>query len=164
MAVLTKGLPVLFIPEKRVVAAMGNDMVDDGRRRQHTVFQAFGAQRMPSQKRLPRLSPACVISSGSRAASQTICRIIRMFLAVNPLLAEIGTAGVTAGAFWASRHIESPYSGQSSNKPRSLYTESLPFWFFIARSSAMTSATAPSIFSVDFSLSSFRLPAGSVRT
>ena len=57
MAVLAKGLPILFIPEKRVVAAMGNDMVDDGRGRQHTVLQAFGAQRMPSQKRLPRFSP-----------------------------------------------------------------------------------------------------------
>ena len=56
------------------------------------------------------------------------------------------------------------YSPHSSNKPRSSYTESPPFWFFIARSSAMTSATAPSIFSVDFSLSNFRLPAGSVRT
>ena len=164
MAVLAKGLPVLFIPEKLAVAAMGNVMVDHCRRRQGAVFQTFGAQWMPGQKRLPRLSPGCVIAPGGSTAAQTICGIIRMFLAVNPLLAEIGTAGVTAGAFWASRHIESPYSGQSSNKPRSLYTESLPFWFFIARSSAITSATAPSIFSVDFSLSSFRLPAGSVRT
>ena len=62
---------------------------------------------------------------------------------------------------WVFSAYRSPHS---SNKPRSSYTESLPFWFFIARSSAMTSATAPSIFSVDFSLSSFRLPAGSVRT
>ena len=62
---------------------------------------------------------------------------------------------------WGFSAYRSPHS---SNKPRSLYTESLSFWFFIARSSAMTSATAPSIFSVDFSLSSFRLPAGSVRT
>lgn len=33
MAVLTKGLPVLFIPEKHMIAAMGNDMVDHGRGR-----------------------------------------------------------------------------------------------------------------------------------
>lgn len=164
MAVLTKGLPVLFIPEKRMIAAMGNDMVDHGCGRQMAVFQAFGAQRMLSKKRLPRLSPVCVIAPGGSTAAQTICRIIRMLLAVNPLLAEIGTAGVAAGTFGDFRHIESPYSGHSSNNPRSLYTESQPFWFFIARSSAMTSATAPSIFSVDFSLSSFRLPAGSVRT
>ncbi len=72
MAVLTKGLPVLFIPEKRMITAMGNDMVDHGRRRQRTAFQAFGAQRMPGQKRLPRLSPACVITPGGSTAAQTI--------------------------------------------------------------------------------------------
>ena len=48
MAVLAKGLPILFIPEKFAVAAMGNNMVDHGRRSQHTVFQAFNAQRMPA--------------------------------------------------------------------------------------------------------------------
>jgi len=57
--------------------------------------------------------------------------------------------------------IDTPHS---TNRPRWLYTESPAFWFFIARSSAMIRATAPSIFSVDFSLSSLRLPAGSVRT
>ena len=165
MAVLTKGLPVLFIPEKRMITAMGNDMINYYRGRQRTIFQAFGAQRMPGQKCLPRLSPVCVIApGGSTAANSVMAPFFSMLLAVNPLLAEVGTAGITAGTLGDFRHIESPYSGQSSNKPRSLYTESLPFWFFIARSSAMTSATAPSIFSVDFSLSSFRLPAGSVRT
>lgn len=72
MAVLTKGLPVLFIPEKHMIAAMGNDMVDHGCGRQHTAFQAFGAQWMTNQKRLPRLSPVCVITTGSRSAAQTI--------------------------------------------------------------------------------------------
>ena len=48
MAVLAKGLPILFIPEKLAVAAMENNMVDHGRGRQRTVFQAFGAQRMPT--------------------------------------------------------------------------------------------------------------------
>ena len=72
MAVLTKGLPVLFIPEKRMIAAMGNDMVDHGRGRQCAVFQTFGAQRMPKQKRLPRFSPVCVIAPGGSTAAQTI--------------------------------------------------------------------------------------------
>ena len=165
MTAFAQRLPVLFIPEKRMIAAMGYDMVDHGRGRQHTVLQAFGAQRTPEQKRLPCLSPACVIApGGSTAANSVMAPFFSVIFAVNPLLAEIGTAGLAAGAFGDFRHIESPYSGHSSNKPRSLYTESPPFWFFIARSSAMTSATAPSIFSVDFSLSSFRLPAGSVRT
>ena len=72
MAVLAKGLPVLFIPEKRTIAAMGNDMVDHGCGRQCAVFQTFGAQWTPGQKRLPRLSPVCVITTGSRTAAQTI--------------------------------------------------------------------------------------------
>ena len=105
MAVLTKGLPVLFIPEKHMITAVRNDMVDHCRRRQRTVLQAFGAQRMPKQKRLPRFSPVCVIAPGGSTAAQTICRIIRMLLAVNPLLAEIGTAGVTAGALGCFGHL-----------------------------------------------------------
>ena len=72
MAVLAKGLPVLFIPEKRMITAMGNDMVDHGCGRQHTAFQTFDAQRTPKQKRLPRFSPVCVITTGSRTAAQTI--------------------------------------------------------------------------------------------
>ena len=72
MAVLTKGLPVVFIPEKRMITAMGNDMINYCRGRQHTAFQAFGAQWMPGQKRLPRLSPVCVIAPGGSTAAQTI--------------------------------------------------------------------------------------------
>ena len=48
--------------------------------------------------------------------------------------------------------------------PRSLYTLSVEPSFRIARSSAITVATAPSIRSVDFSLSILMFPAGSVRT
>ena len=106
MAVLTKGLPVLFIPEKRMIAAMGNDMINYCRGRQHTAFQAFGAQRTPGQKRLPRLSPVCVITTGSRAAANGVMApFFSMLLAVNPLLAEIGTAGITAGALGCFGHL-----------------------------------------------------------
>ena len=72
MAVLTKGLPVVFIPEKRMITAMGDDMINYCRGRQHTAFQTFGAQWMPGQKRLSRFSPVCVITTGSRSAAQTI--------------------------------------------------------------------------------------------
>ena len=106
MAVLTKGLPVVFIPEKRMITAMGNDMINYCRGRQHTAFQAFGAQRMPGQERLPRLSPVCVITPGSRAAANGVMApFFSMLLAVNPLLAEIGTAGVTAGALGCFGHL-----------------------------------------------------------
>ena len=106
MAVLAKGLPVLFIPEKHMIAAMGYDMVDHGRRRQRTAFQAFGAQWMPGQKRLPRLSPVCVIApGGSTAANGVMAPFFSMRFAVNPLLAEIGTAGVTAGTLGCFGHL-----------------------------------------------------------
>ena len=42
---------------------------------------------------------------GDGTAAQTICRIIRMLLAVNSLLAEIGTAGETAGALGCFGHL-----------------------------------------------------------
>ena len=72
MTALAKGLPVLFIPEKRMITAMGNDMINYCRGSQRTIFQAFGAQRMPGQKCLPRLSPVCVIAPGGSTAAQTI--------------------------------------------------------------------------------------------
>ncbi len=106
MAVLAKGLPVLFIPEKRMIAAMGYDMVDHGRGRQCAVFQTFGAQRMPKQKRLPRFSPVCVITTGSRAAANGVMApFFSMLLAVNPLLAEVGTAGIAAGTLGCFGHL-----------------------------------------------------------
>ena len=109
MAVLAKGLPVLFIPEKRMIAAMGYDMVDHGRGRQHTVFQAFGAQRMSGQKRLPRFLPVRVIPSGRCAAANGILApFFSVLIAVNPLLAEVGTAGVKK----SSATAKSWYSGR----------------------------------------------------
>ena len=106
MAAFAKLLPILFIPEKHMIAAMGNDMVNHGRRRQHTVLQAFGAQRMPGQKRLPRLSPVYVIpSGGSTAANGVMAPFFSMLLAVNPLLAEFGAAGITAGALGCFGHL-----------------------------------------------------------
>ena len=106
VTVFAQRLPGVFIPEKRMIAAMGYDMVDHSRGRQRTIFQAFGAQRMPGQKRLPRLSPVCVITTGSRAAANGVMApFFSVLLAVNPFLAEIGTARITAWAFWSSRHI-----------------------------------------------------------
>ena len=106
MAVLTKGLPVVFIPEKRMITAMGNDMIDHGRGRQHTVLQAFGAQRMPAEKRLPRFSPMLVVPSGRCAAANAVMApFFSVIFAVNPLLAEIGTAGITAGALGCFGHL-----------------------------------------------------------
>ena len=57
VTVFAQRLPVVFIPEKRMITAMGNDMINYCRGRQRTIFQAFGAQRTPGEKRLPRFSP-----------------------------------------------------------------------------------------------------------
>ena len=106
MTAFAKRLPILFIPEKRMIAAMRYDMVDHGCGRQCAVFQTFGAQWMPGQKRLPRLSPVCVIApGGSTAANSVMAPFFSVIFAVNPLLAEIGTAGITAGALGCFGHL-----------------------------------------------------------
>ena len=69
MAVLAQRLPVIFVPEKRVIAAVGKDVVDHGRWGECAAFQAFGAQRMALQIGGACLSPVCVVSPGSRAAA-----------------------------------------------------------------------------------------------
>ena len=46
MAVLAKGLPVLFIPEKHMIAAMGNDMVNHCCRSKPALPLAFTAERV----------------------------------------------------------------------------------------------------------------------
>ena len=50
MAALAKGLPVLFIPEQRPVAAMRDDVINHGRRSQHTVPAAFRAERVLAEE------------------------------------------------------------------------------------------------------------------
>ena len=107
MAVLTKGLPVVFIPEKIAVSAMGNDVVYHGGRGQMAVFLAFGAQGMLGQKSLSCLSPAGVVPPCSRAASKSLMApLLAMQLAVDAAVAEVGAAGIAAGAFGRMRHID----------------------------------------------------------
>ena len=107
MAVLAKGLPVVFIPEKIAVSAMGNDVVYHGGRGQMAVFLAFGAQGMLGQKSLSCLSPAGVVSSGGCAAAKgVVTPFLAMPLAVDAAVAEVGAAGIAAGAFGRMRHID----------------------------------------------------------
>lgn len=107
MAALAKGLPVVFIPEKIAVSAMGNDVVYHGGRGQMAVFLAFGAQGMLGQKSLSCLSPAGIVSSGSCAAAKgVVTPFLAMPLAVDAAVAEVGAAGIAAGAFGRMRHID----------------------------------------------------------
>ena len=160
VAVSAKRLPVVFVPEKNWIAAMRNDVIDHGCRCELSSLPALDAQRMLTQESCSGISPFTVISTFSGASAQPIRRIIRMIIAINTMITQIGTSRKPAGAFWTSGHI----SPQMKSSPRSSYTELPVFRFFIALSNAMTKATAPSTFSVERSLSIFRFPAGSVRT
>lgn len=159
MAPLAKRLPVVFVPEQLLISSVWNHMIHHGRGRELSLPHTLRAQRMPAQESLSRRAPAAVIAALGGIAPKPIRTEPGMSLAIHAAVAQIRAPRVPAGPFRRSRHI-SPHIKSS---PRSSYTEP-PFMFFIALSSAMTSATAPSTFSVDFSLSILRLPAGSVRT
>ena len=108
MAALAKGLPVIFIPEKIAISAMRHDVVYHGGRGQMAVFLAFGAQGMLGQKSLSCLLPACVVPPCSCAAADSVVTpFFAMPLAVDAAVAEVGTAGIAAGAFGRMRHMTS---------------------------------------------------------
>ena len=177
MALLAQGLPVAFVPEEPLVASVRNDMVDHRRRRQYAALQ-----RASSRRRIRDYSPenACGLFASPRhirALRRCPASVpgIRSGVLRNTFLSRTDwdnpDTGRDALDFWAlyftsvlSFSILGALIAYRMSSPRWLYTESPPFRFFIALSSAMTSATAPSTFSVDFSLSILILPAGSVRT
>ena len=161
MAALAQGLPVFFIPEQGLIAPVRDDMIHHCSGREPTFLLALHAQRMPAQKSGPLPAPLGVVASGIRAAAQPIPAPLDVFGAVDlTAFTQPWTAGIPTRALGLHRHSRSPHK---TIKPRWLYTESPLFRFFMALSSAMTSATAPSTFSVDFALSSLMFPAGSVR-
>lgn len=159
MAAPAKRLPVVFVPEQRLIASVRDHKIHHGRGRELSLPHTLGAQRVPAQESLSRRAPAAVVAALGGIASQAIRGKRRVFAAVNAAVAQIRASRIPAGPFRRFRHI----SLHIKSSPRSSYTEP-PFMFFMALSSAITSATAPSTFSVDFSLSILRLPAGSVRT
>ena len=69
MAALAKGLPVFLIPEQRPIATMRNDVIDYGRRSQHTVPAAFRAERVLPQVQHSGFSPTGVVPTGKRTAT-----------------------------------------------------------------------------------------------
>ena len=83
MAVLTKGLPVFFIPEQPLITSMWNNMIYHGSRRQAARFLALRAQRMALQKRQPRFSPSGVVASGISATTHMVSTPHDVFLTEN---------------------------------------------------------------------------------
>ena len=106
MAALAKGLPIVFIPEKITISAMGNDMIYHGRRGQYAVFLAFRAQGIPGQKNFSRPLPARIVPPRSRAAADSVVTpFFAMPLAVDAAVAEVGTARIAAWSFGRMGHI-----------------------------------------------------------
>ena len=108
MAGLTKGLPVLLIPEQTPVTAMRNDVVDYSCGPYFSMLHALRAQRIPFQEVRAGAAPLLVIAAGIRSASDTVGAVLDMFLTVHAAVAEIGTAGKAARAFrFCWHHITS---------------------------------------------------------
>ena len=63
MAVFAKRLPVAPIPEQNRIAAMRNDMVNNGGRRQLACFSAFSTERILFEEQRPGRAPFAVITS-----------------------------------------------------------------------------------------------------
>ena len=100
MAAPAKGLPVLFIPEQRRVAAMRDDMIDHSRRGQHAVPAAFRAKRVLTQEQRSGLAPAGVVPASVRPAAQRVMAVLlAVLLAIHTALAQIRAAGIPAGSF-----------------------------------------------------------------
>ena len=100
MAALAKGLPVLFIPEQRRVAAMRDDVVDHRRWGQHAVLAAFRTERILAEEQRSGLAPAGVVPARVRPAAQRVMAVLlAVFLAVHAAVAQVRAAGIPAGSF-----------------------------------------------------------------
>src|SRR5574344_3059173 len=63
VAGLAERLPVAFIPEKALVAAMRDDVIHNRRGRERAVALAFRAQRMRAEETPPRRLPFLIIAT-----------------------------------------------------------------------------------------------------
>ena len=100
VTILTKRLPVLLIPEQFFITPVRYDMIDYCCRGDSVFRETLCAQRMLPEETLSGLAPSGIITSDSSAASKRVLRpVLPMFLTKDALLAEIGTAGVSAWAF-----------------------------------------------------------------
>ena len=72
MAVLTKGLPVCFIPKQLLVASVWYDMIYYRGGREFSLSHTFRTQRMLLEERLSRFAPASIIAASFRAAAHPI--------------------------------------------------------------------------------------------
>ena len=105
MAGLTKGLPVLFIPEQPSVTTVRHDVVDYSCGPHFSMLHALRAQRIPFQEVRAGAAPLLVIAAGVRAAAHGVVAVLPVITAINAALAQIGTSGKTARSLGFRRHI-----------------------------------------------------------
>ena len=101
MAVLAKGLPVLFIPEQRPVAAMRDDVIHNRRGRERAVALAFRAQRMRAEETPPRCLPFLIIAT----AGGGFPRVQRTMLFAVNIIGEVRASRMAAGTLGLVRHM-----------------------------------------------------------
>ena len=100
MTCFAERLPVVLIPEQLRIAAMRNNVVDDGRGFKSTVLSAFHAQRVFPQIQFSRGAPFGIVSSRCAAAANAVRRILPVQLAIDTLIAVIRAARKPAWTFW----------------------------------------------------------------
>jgi len=108
VAGLAEGLPIVHVPEKFLVAAMWNDMINDLRRDDAPIILTCSAQRIAAQVRSACLLPARVVAalacspaSFFEAGSPLLLRLCGMVRAVS-LCGQLGTAWSIA---WMRRSV-----------------------------------------------------------
>ena len=119
MAVLAKGLPVVFIPEQLPIAAMGNDMIDHRGGGKLSYLPALRAQRMLLQEGFSGFAPLGVIPSGIRAAAHMVSAVLPVIPAIHAAVAEVGASGKPAGPSgrsWHVVHLTSPASAYRARR------------------------------------------------
>lgn len=98
-------LPVRYVPEKALVAAMRYDVIDYGRGGKRSLFEARRTERMLSQESGAGGAPAGVVPALIRATAQTVSGVLNMLCAINTVLAEVRTPWIPARSLGATRHI-----------------------------------------------------------
>ena len=68
MVPFAQRLPIVPVPEQGRVAAMWDDMVHNGRRRDRSLIPAHTAERVLGQEQAPRLIPASIVAALSGAS------------------------------------------------------------------------------------------------
>jgi len=104
MAVLAKGLPILFVPEKNGISPVRNNVIDNGCRRQPSIRTAFCTERILFKEKRPGRTPLAVVATLGRVSSEPISAEFGMLLAVHAAVAQVGTARIPAWSFGFSWH------------------------------------------------------------